>query len=339
MKTQSDRSYWPHSALSLDPRLNPRWLATISYVGRIISLPPPDISTFYEPIPRGSDLQNMPPRSTPPSVATMIESIFPSPLGKVHLSKGLQHAEHLVQHVTALTLARGLQKLQLVQGMLHHIETEIDNEPRSSGSSENPWAKRILELEVECRRRVPDIFVVIGFAQKSATLARTTPDDEDDEADPKLVAKSAMLTEVALRLFVLYNKTLPAISREAKFDVGKLLVSGSSAKAERRAKREAREGSVISDGGSVASLGTVGTVGMGGGFGQSRGDVDGFEAMSQVHVLSLLRDVQDWTWTNKACEWCSPLGPTLTSQPAVSTPICITSSSYTCRRPTRSQNV
>ena len=259
------------------------------------------MSTFYEPLPRGAkdiDYTSMPPRAHPPSVSVMVESIFPAPLGKVHLSKGMQHADHLVQHITALSLARGLQKLEEIQSILRKFENELDSAP---GSSENPWMKRRLELEIECRRRVPEVLVVISFAQKSATLARVNP-DSDDDPDPKLVARSAMLTEVALRLFGLYHKTLPSVSREAKFDIGKLLVSASSAKAERRERREAREGSVVSDTGSVGSVGTIGTVGMGGGFGQSRGDVDGFEALSQVHVLSLLTDVRDWQWTNKACE-------------------------------------
>jgi nucleolar pre-ribosomal-associated protein 1 len=39
---------------------------------------------------------------------------------------------------------------------------------------------------------------------------------------------------------------------------------------------------------------------MGGGFGHSRGDVEGFEALSQLHVLRLLAEVAGWNWTNKA---------------------------------------
>lgn len=284
------------------------------------------MSTFHEPLPRGSDITDMPPRSHPPSVAVMVESIFPAPLGKIHLSKGLQHSDHLVQHVTALALARGLQKLDVVQGILREMERTVGLEP---GTSENPWAKRQLELELECRRRVPEVLVVIAFAQKSATLAKVI--DDNDEPDPKLVAKSAMLTEVALRLFGLYHKTLPTVSREAKFDVGKLLVSASSAKAERREKREAREGSVISDTGSVGSIGTLGTVGMGGGFGQGRGDVDGFDAMSQVHVLSLLTEVKEFQWTNKAGKLFNLRSARLTLQLEVSILTCITSSFYISR--------
>lgn len=39
---------------------------------------------------------------------------------------------------------------------------------------------------------------------------------------------------------------------------------------------------------------------MGGGFGQSRGDVAEFDALSQVHVLELLASVREWDWTAKA---------------------------------------
>jgi nucleolar pre-ribosomal-associated protein 1 len=50
----------------------------------------------------------------------------------------------------------------------------------------------------------------------------------------------------------------------------------------------------------MASFGTAGTAGMGGGFGYSRGEVTGFDALSQVHVLALLRDVKEWDWARKA---------------------------------------
>lgn len=283
--------YWAHSALSLEPRLDARWLATMAYVGRIVSLPLPPIETFHEPAPKGSK-EAMPPRSLPPAVQTIVESVLPSPLTKTHLSKGLQHQVPLVQHVTALTLARGLQKLQKVQALFSQIAAELGEGP------DGAWTSRARDLEVECRLRVPEVPVIVAFAQKAATMGR--PANEDDEVEPAVAARSAMLTEAALRLFGLYHATLPSLAGEARFDVGKLLVSASSANAERRARREAREGSVVSDSGSVGSVGTLGTVGMGGGFGHARGDVEGFEALSQLHVLRLLASVPGWNWTNKA---------------------------------------
>lgn len=286
--------YWPHSALSLEPRLDARWVATMAFMGRVISLPIPARSKFNQRAPRGTDGTNMPPRSSPPAVDVIVESVLPSPMTKGHMSKGLQHANYLVQHVTALALARGLQKLSAVQALFAQIAAELDE------GTDGPWSLRSRELEAECRRRVPEVPVIVAFAQKSATMARPLSDDEDEEVEPALAARSAMLTEAALRLFGLYHKALPSLAGEARFDVGKLLVSASSANAERRARREAREGSVVSDSGSVGSVGTVGTVGMGGGFGHTRGNVEGFEALSQLHVLRLLAEVRGWTWTNKA---------------------------------------
>ncbi|CAK9785304.1 hypothetical protein CC85DRAFT_206078 [Cutaneotrichosporon oleaginosum] len=287
--------YWSYSALALDPRLDARWIATMAYVGRVISLPLPAREKFNQPAPRGTSAASMPPRATPPAVGIVVESVLPSPMTKQHLTKGLQHSSHLVQHVTALALARGLQKLSAVQALYASIADELGE------NSEGPWRAGARELEAECRRRVPEVSTLIEFAQKSATMARPPPDaDEDWEPEPSAAARSAMLTETALRLFGLYHRTLPSLAGEAKFDVGRLLVSASSKNQERRARREAREGSVVSDSGSVVSIGTVGTVGMGGGFGHSRGDVEGFEALSQLHVLRLLSEVSGWNWTNKA---------------------------------------
>lgn len=237
----------------------------------------------------------MPPRAVPPVLSTVIESILPSPLTKAHLTKGLQHADGLVRHMTALTLARALQKLETVQELLLKVEAEAEKEP--SGSGENVWARYRRELELEARRRAPEVVIVIGFAQKAAQIAPAEPETDEEKS---LHAKSSLLTESALRLFGLYYRTMPSIAAEAKFDIGRLLVSSSSAKAEKRERKEMRSGSVMDDTGSLASFGTAGTAGMGGGFGYSRGEVKGFEALSQVHVLQLLGAVEDWNWSNKA---------------------------------------
>jgi nucleolar pre-ribosomal-associated protein 1 len=294
--------YWPNSALAVDPKLNARWIATMAYISSIVSLPCPDISTFRQPLPKGSTLELPPFRPQPPAISTMIESILPSPLTKTHMTKGLSHPDHLVQLVTAQTLARCLQKLSRTRDLLRSIEAEVTRGPGSS--EENPWSVCIRQLEMEARRRVPELMVVIAFAQKSAIMGQVAEDEEVDEA---LASKSAMLTEAALRLFGLYHQAIPAVTRDTKFDVGRLLVSSSSVKQERRERKDANAnaGSVADETmsqGSVGSMGSAGTAGMGGGFGYAKGDVKGFEALSQVHVLQLLGSVKGWQWINKACK-------------------------------------
>lgn len=244
------QSYWTHSGLSVDPKLSSRWIATVGFIGRIVSLPPP--------ITLQSDAA--------PPLAAMIESILPSPLLKSHLSRGLLDASPLVQHLTALTLIRCLQKLHVTQQLL----------------ATSTFSQALRELEWEARKRVPEVAVVIAFAQRAAG------------------AQHALLTEAALRLFGLFWRTLPSLVGEVRFDVGRLLVGSSSVKAEARARRQAREGGGDDAADETQSIGTVGTAGMGGGFGQARGDVERFDALSQSHVLQLLGDARTWDWSHKA---------------------------------------
>lgn len=271
----------------------------MSYVGRIISLPVPPLETFRQPAPAGTDPSLSPFRTEPPLVSTIVESVLPAPFTKAHLMKGLQHTEGIIQHMTAVTFSRALTKLSQVQELFSSIELEL----YPGGQPDNPWARRQRELQMEIRKRLPELAIIVAFAQKSAQLAPAEP-DPDSEEDRALVTKSAMLTELALRIFSLCNKTLPSMASELKFDVGRLLVSSSSAKQEKKEKQQVREGSVIGDDAqSVKSIGTVGsrgTIGMRGGFGQSRGEVEGFEALSQIHVLELLGEVRDWNWSVKA---------------------------------------
>ena len=304
----------------------------MAYIGSIVSLPCPDISTFRQPLPRGATVDLPPYRNQAPAIQTMIESILPSPLTKTHMTKGLSHADHLVQLVTAQTLARCLQKLAQTQALLRTIEAEVSRQPGSS--DENPWSVAIRQLEHEARRRVPELMVVIAFAQKSAILGQVAEDEEVDEA---LASKSAMLTEAALRLFGLYHQAIPAITRDTKFDVGRLLVSSSSVKQERRERKDAKAnaGSVADETmsqGSVGSIGSAGTAGMGGGFGYAKGDVKGFEALSQVHVLQLLGSVKGWQWINKACMFSLCKDRSVADKkPDRSIHICIISSNSTSR--------
>jgi nucleolar pre-ribosomal-associated protein 1 len=292
-------SFWPYSGISVDPRLSAKWLATMSLLGHVISLPLPLYETFR--VPTGATQQDgsreWVAKATPPAMQVIMEAILPSPLTKQHLSKGLQHSVGLVQHETALTLARSLQKLLSVKATFDKLGAEVRKD-MGNDKLDDSWSKCLRELEVEARKRVPEVPVIIAFAQNSAASQALQASLEDADEGEK--AKAVLLTEAALRLFRLYYRALPNMASEFRFDVGKLLVSSSSAKQEANARRMAREGSVIDDAGSIASFGTVGSAGMGGGFGQSRGDVAEFDALSQVHVLELLASVREWDWTAKA---------------------------------------
>lgn len=295
-------SFWPYFAQHIDPRLSARWIAAMSFIAQVISLPPPSQDTFHELAPGVVPTTAATLRPVSPKIDTIIESVLPSPLMLKHLQKGLGHPDALVRQVTALTLARAVDKLTAVDQLLKGLEQMAESQ---AGPSQNVWGRCRRELEIEARRRVPDVATIITLAQSSAALVRPPPGSgEDWEPEPALVARSDMLTEAALRLFKGYQVAFPSISREVKFDIGRLLVSGSTRKQEKKLKKEEkREGSTAGDTASaMSSVGTVGTAGMGGGFGADRGDTEGWQAVNQLHVVRLLLQAKEWQWWNKACE-------------------------------------
>jgi nucleolar pre-ribosomal-associated protein 1 len=194
-----ESSYWSAASLTLEPRLSSKWIANIAFFGNVISLPVPEASFL---LPRSS--LYLP---TPPPLPAFLENIFPSVNIKAHFSRGILSASPLVQHCTAIALAKCLLKYSEVLKIMHKIEGELEE-----GESNGQWKKRRNELELEARRRVPDFQVVISFSQKAG------------EEIPNKV-RMAMLAESSTRLLWLYHLCFPSLVAEVRFDVGKLLQS------------------------------------------------------------------------------------------------------------------
>ena len=146
---------------------------------------------------------------TPPPLSAIIENIFPSVNTKAHFSKGLQSSSGLVQHCTAIALAKCLAKFEEVVRLFQEIE-EILGEDEAEGQ----WRRRRRDIEREARKRVPDFQVVVAFSQQKIGDGQTAP--------PNLT-KAALLSEAAQRLLWMYHQCLPSVVAEARFDVGKVL--------------------------------------------------------------------------------------------------------------------
>ena len=147
------------------------------------------------------------------------------------------------------------------------------------GDEEGMWAKRRRDVEREVRRRVPDFQVVVAFSQQhrgedmvsgatavapsggAGSAAGTTPNR----------TQAALLAESAQRLLWLYQRCLPVVVAEARFDVGKLLhgFSVDTQKAGGEGEGEGEE--------AVGRLGVV----------------------RKLHVLRLLKDNDQFVWTGK----------------------------------------
>lgn len=192
----------------MEPRLSSKWIANISFLGSVISLPLP-YSSFY--------LQSTLYQPSPPPLTSIIENVFPSVNIKLHFSKGLQHPSGLVQHCTALALCKCLVKYQEVLNLHQKIVAALEDGPHVE---DGQWAKRLRDVEKEARKRVPDFQVVIAFAFQY----RDSPDSVQI-LNPAVKTKTALLGESAQRLLWMYHACLPELVAEARFDIGKLLLN------------------------------------------------------------------------------------------------------------------
>lgn len=197
-------SYWASSGLTLEARLSSQWLINIAFVGNVISAPIP-IETFRLP---GSTEFN----PSPPPLTAIIQNILPSIWSKTLVSKGIQSPSSLVQHTTAVTLAKVIEKFEAVVAAFKNVEQNLQEVEGGLGQ----WATRRLEVEQEIKRRVPNFEVIVAFSQHKPVIS-------SDGVENKV--RNDLIAESGLRLMWLYHRSLPSIPAEARCDVGKLLAS------------------------------------------------------------------------------------------------------------------
>ena len=164
-----------------------------------------------------------------------MENILPSVNIKSHLSRGLQSSSALVQHCTALALAKSLTKLGAVLESMLNVQKALEED-----EEDGLWSARRREVERETIRRVPDFQVIVAFAQQKNAQVPLAVDGETENTGP--LAKSALLSESAQRLLWLYHRHLPQLVAEARFDATRLLAS-------------IQEG--VSDGEAISGLATL----------------------------------------------------------------------------------
>ncbi|KAI9059024.1 hypothetical protein FKP32DRAFT_1761266 [Trametes sanguinea] len=258
--------FWSSAGFALEPRLSSKWLANIAFFGAVVSLPVPTTSFF---LPEGGSTSLYQP--SPPPLSTVLDNILPTAHIKTHMSRGLQAPSPLVQHVTALTLAKCLLKFEQVTKAFHEVEQALEED------EDGLWARRRREVEREVRRRVPDFQVIVGFSQRlnEAGQASDAPEnggqgkkaekEKQKERAPN-ATRTALLSETAHRLLWLYHRLLPSVVAEARFDAGKLL--------------QAIEDMLLR-----RSTGT---------------GTEGLDTLRQLHVLRLLKESEHFTWSGKS---------------------------------------
>ncbi|KAI6044064.1 ribosome 60S biogenesis N-terminal-domain-containing protein [Pisolithus marmoratus] len=250
--------YWSAAALTFEPRLSSKWIANISFAGQVISQAVPT-SSFL--LPGTAEYNPM-----PPPLSTIMANILPVGT-KVYFTKGLQTGTAgLVQHCTALTLAKCLRKLAEVVCVFKKIITALEEEEEAG-----QWSQRRKEVEKEARKRVPEFQVVVAFSQQHMT-----------SPDAQTTSKHTLLSEISQRLLWLYQECLPDVVAEARFEVGKLvltLAEGSLMPLPEDGKNSIKD--------QVQSLSPL-------------------QKVKQLHVLRLLNTSDQFTWSGKIGRWFSP---------------------------------
>ena len=198
---------------------------------------------------------------SPPSIHAIIENILPTNNFKTHLTKGLQSPSPLVRHSTALTLVKCLRKYDSVVTTFQEIADTLEEE------EDGQWRDVVVALEAEARKRVPELQVIIAFSQQKSDVVQEKSASENGTAVSTLRPLTAsIISESALRVLWLYHKCLPSLVAEARFDSGKLLWSF-----------------LHHWSGEVP--------------GQT---VDGWDMLRRLHVLRLLKESDQFSWSGKA---------------------------------------
>ena len=259
--------YWAGAALTLEPRLSSKWITNVAFFGVVISLPVPTSCLF---LPNTHQYN-----PTPPPLPTILENILPSSINtKSHFSKGLQSPSGLVQHCTALTLAKCLQKYESLLRVFEEAHEALEEDPE-----EGQWVRRRREMEREVRRRVPEVGVVVGFAQQGKGKGNEV--------------RGALLAESAQRLLWMYHRCLPSVVAEARFDVGKLLLNFSVRSSDEKVEMEKEDGmEVEAEEGKDED--------------EEPRAAARLHRVQQLHVLKILKESDQFVWAGKAGTHSSP---------------------------------
>jgi nucleolar pre-ribosomal-associated protein 1 len=158
---------------------------------------------------------------TPPPLHIISENIIPSLLGKTHLTKGLQHQSPLVQHLSALTLIKSLQKFEQVTKLFGDIAQSLEED------QDGQWTSRLKAVQQDIWKRLPDYRLVVTFSQQSKQLIASPTETAKASTAKKVTERNHdtvdLLSDAALRLMWLYSNCVPYAVAEVRFDSGKLL--------------------------------------------------------------------------------------------------------------------
>lgn len=219
--------FWARFPSSLDPRLSSRWISAITFATLVLSLPvSPHLTLPLSPSPL----------TAPPSLASVLDTIFPPSLSKVWYSKALQHEAPLVSFLASLFILAGLQKATRVLEALAESSRRLEENPLTGR-----WAALAMRVREHCRITLPDPQIVVALMQKTAVgVPKVEVKKKSSRSKEKAVKMDVdkveetpakeekedggrhLRTNVALRLLWLYHRVVPSLISTLRFDFARL---------------------------------------------------------------------------------------------------------------------
>ncbi|TKY84642.1 hypothetical protein EX895_006544 [Sporisorium graminicola] len=222
------------AGLSVDPRPSSRWLCNMAYFGRVVGLELPSFRNAKVEHLENSEAAAagaLVPHahrmfaSEPPPMSNILANILPGPFHRSLFSQGLNSTDQLVRYSSCALLCRCLDRMVRFRNICMSAISELDEDENG------PWRRRLDALEMEARRRIPDISIIIQILQ--VATSRPSPNGHPQPTGAEAIAdndtvseKDSMIsTEVALRLLSLYYQAVPSSAFDVRFNAGKLLTN------------------------------------------------------------------------------------------------------------------
>ncbi|EST09588.1 Nucleolar pre-ribosomal-associated protein 1, N-terminal [Kalmanozyma brasiliensis GHG001] len=306
------------AGLSVEPRPSSRWLCNMAFFGRVVGLELPSFRNAKVEHLESSDdpgAGTLAPQShrllasEPPPMSSILANILPGPFHRSLFSQGLNSSDRLVRYSTCTVLCRCLDRMVHFRNVCSSAITELDEDEDGS------WRKRLDALELEARKRIPDISVIIQILQVATSRssindhadANDAQDQSEEDTASAITEKDNMiLTEIALRLLSLYYQAVPSSAFDVRFNAGKLLTNAFiyASSADAASQMEGRD-TEMANGTQDANDGATDSASNQGsdddGDEEDSGEVN-LEALCQVHTLRILShstQAASFDWTAK----------------------------------------
>ena len=189
---------------AFEPRNSVRWFQNITFLAKIISLPPPPFIAINS---------NQSSQLHPINVKFLLKNTLPSVLTRGLLSQGLQNDSKLIKFQIVAILLIIFDKISTV---ITNYEEFIQSNKRKdlliSDEIKLNWENSPEEFLREIRKQLPDFQVIVAIYRNLSNL-----NDSNDENN------YLILYERLLKLIYYYNKYFPESLIEANFDLLKLI--------------------------------------------------------------------------------------------------------------------